>query len=161
MDQCTTYFFPSKAHISPFWKPAQSFHFGSIDFHFGSIDFHFNWILFPFWKWYPTDLEMVSTWFGNGIHLIWKWYPLDLEMISTWFGYCFQSIWKPFSFYQMFRNIQLDSLSIWGNLISILWRQFLFQLDTISIFWKPFPNQLGTISKSIGYHFQKMEIVSN
>ena len=21
--------------------------------------------------------------FGNGIHLIWKWYPLDLEMVST------------------------------------------------------------------------------
>ena len=78
---------------------------------------------------------------------------VNLEIISIWFGYCFQSIWKPFSFYQMFRNIQLDTFSIWGNLISILWRQFLFQLDTISIFWKWFLIQLDTISNWFGNRF--------
>ena len=135
------------AHISPIWKPDQGFHFGSIDFHFGSIDFHFNWILFPFWKWYPLDLEMVSTWFGNGIHLIWKWFLLDLDTVSNQFGnlshftkclkifnwivFPFGEIWFPF----------------YGGSFYFSWIPFPFFGNRFKISWVPFPNQLDTISK--------------
>ena len=49
------------AHISPIWKPAQGFYFGSIDFHLMEIVLFQLDTISIFWKWFLIQLDTISN----------------------------------------------------------------------------------------------------